>query len=82
DPEAWVCIPSEAEVRAKQPHGKIGSYDFGFIPAMRRLLGTHVRIGSQFFNLHREIMFSPGQLSRREREMIAAIAAAAQDCHY
>ncbi|TMG08682.1 MAG: hypothetical protein E6I02_02790 [Chloroflexi bacterium] len=24
----------------------------------------------------------PGALSRREREMVAAVAAAAQDCHY
>jgi AhpD family alkylhydroperoxidase len=28
------------------------------------------------------VMFAPGSLSRAEREMIAATAAAAQDCHY
>jgi AhpD family alkylhydroperoxidase len=28
------------------------------------------------------VMFAPGALARREREMIAAVAAAAQDCHY
>jgi AhpD family alkylhydroperoxidase len=32
--------------------------------------------------LFTEVMFAPGSLSRAEREMIAATAAAAQDCHY
>jgi AhpD family alkylhydroperoxidase len=27
-------------------------------------------------------MFGPGALSRREREMVAGVAAAAQDCFY
>jgi len=27
-------------------------------------------------------MFEPGHLSRQEREMVAAVAAAAQDCQY
>jgi AhpD family alkylhydroperoxidase len=27
-------------------------------------------------------MFVPGHLSRAEREMVASVAAAAQDCHY
>jgi len=27
-------------------------------------------------------MFDEGALTRREREMVAAVAAAAQDCHY
>jgi hypothetical protein len=82
-PEAWVRIPTESEVRAKLPAGrKTGPYDFGFVPAMGRLLSSHARIGPEFINLYKEIMFAPGQLSRQEREMIAAVAAAAQDCHY
>jgi AhpD family alkylhydroperoxidase len=27
-------------------------------------------------------MFAPGALTRQEREMIAGVAAAAQDCYY
>ena len=82
-PEAWVQIPTEAQVRAKLPLGtKTGPYDFGFVPAMGRLLSSHGRIGRQFISLYREVMFGPGRLSRQEREMIAAVAAAAQDCHY
>ena len=80
--EAWVRIPTEAELRAKILSGTPGSYDFGFLPAMGRLLMAHDHIGPFFRTLFRQIMFEPGHLSRREREMIAAVAASAQDCHY
>jgi alkylhydroperoxidase/carboxymuconolactone decarboxylase family protein YurZ len=81
--EAWVAIPSEAELRARMPPGRVYPYDFGFLPAMGRLLRTHPRIGGAFLKLMNEIMWtSEGHLSRREREMIAAVASAAQDCHY
>ena len=81
--EAWVAIPSEDEVRARIPSGTKYPYDFGFLPAMGRLMRAHPRIGSAWLNLFREIMWSPdGVLSRAEREMIAGVAATAQDCHY
>ena len=82
-PEAWVQIPSEAEERARMPKGWTYPYDLGFLPAMGRLLRTHERIGTAFVKLFSEIMWTPESvLSRQEREMIAAVAAAAQDCHY
>ncbi len=81
--EAWVAIPSEEEIRAQLPPGRVYPYDFGFLPAMGRLLRAHRRIGQTFFLLFNEVMWTPeGHLTRREREMIAAVAAAAQDCHY
>jgi alkylhydroperoxidase/carboxymuconolactone decarboxylase family protein YurZ len=79
---AWVATPSEAEIRASMPPGTRAPYDFGFIPAMRRLLMAHDTLGAAFTNLFREVMFGPGKLERAEREMVAAVAAAAQDCHY
>jgi hypothetical protein len=79
---AWVAVPSEEEIRAGiQPGSKI-PYDFGFIPGMRRLLMAHDRLGPAFTALFRQVMFEPGHLSRAEREMVAAVAASAQDCHY
>ncbi|MGI8925526.1 MAG: carboxymuconolactone decarboxylase family protein [Tepidiformaceae bacterium] len=79
-PEAWVTIPSEEQVRARGLSG--GGYDFGFVAAMGRLVSSHPRIAPHFGRLFGEIMFVPGALSRQEREMVAAVAAAAQDCHY
>jgi alkylhydroperoxidase/carboxymuconolactone decarboxylase family protein YurZ len=78
--DAWVKMPSEAELRSRMPDGV--AYDFGFLPAMIRLVMAHPRIGPAFGMLFGRIMFEPGSLSRREREMVAGVAAAAQDCFY
>ena len=84
--EAWVHIPGNEALaamrRAAAAPGARHPYDFGFMPAMARLVIAHPRIGAQFGALFQQIMFAPGKLERREREMIAAVTAAAQDCHY
>ena len=49
---------------------------------MGRLLAMHERIGAAMQVAFAEIMFAPGALSRAEREMLAAVASAAQDCQY
>ena len=86
---AWVALPSDEQIGAMQPSGAAAAsqgvargYDFGFVAGMSRLLMAHDRLGPLFRQLFRELMFGPGHLDRREREMVAAVAAAAQDCHY
>ena len=82
-PEAWVKMPTDEELRAQIPPDANYPYNFGFIPAMARLTRAHGRIGQAFGRLFAEIMFSPeGRLDRREREMVAGVASAAQDCRY
>ena len=82
-PDAWVEMPSEEQMRSLIPPDAKFPYDFGFLPAMMRLVMAHGRIGPMFGQLFAQIMFSPeGKLDRREREMVAAVSAAAQDCHY
>ena len=78
--EAWVTMPSADEVQAAR--SEPSPYDFGFVPAMGRLLMAHPRIGRAFSELYGEIMFAPGEMTRAEREMVAGVAAAAQDCFY
>jgi len=81
--EAWVRIPSEEERRSQLLHGTPASaYGFEFIPAMARLQAAHEKIGPALGALLKQIMFEPGYLNRREREMVAAVASAAQDCNY
>ncbi|HEY5645372.1 MAG TPA: carboxymuconolactone decarboxylase family protein [Pseudomonadales bacterium] len=77
---AWVTMPTEADLRARGASG--GPYDFGFLPNMARLIATHPTIGPAFSALFGAIMFAPGALDRRERELVAGVAAAAQDCFY
>ncbi len=79
-PDAWVNLPGEQEIRRLVPSGH--PYDFGFITGMQRLIMAHMGIAPLFATLFRQIMFEPGALTRAEREMVAAVAAAAQDCHY
>ena len=79
--DAFIELPARDSI--KPPPAGAGGYNFGFVANMGRLLRAHTRIGPRFQALFGEIMFSPeGALDRREREMIAAVAAAAQDCHY
>ena len=80
DGDAWVAMPSEEQIRTLVPGGH--PYDFGFISGMQRLVMTHMGIAPFFGALFQQIMFQPGALERHEREMVAAVAAAAQDCHY
>jgi alkylhydroperoxidase/carboxymuconolactone decarboxylase family protein YurZ len=81
-PEAWVAIPSSAQAYAQLQPGVKPAYDFGFLPAMGRLVRSHPQIGPLLMQLFGQVMFGPGALTRTEREMIAAVTAAAQDCHY
>jgi uncharacterized peroxidase-related enzyme len=57
-------------------------YDYGFVGEMSVLMKAHPLIGPALAELFMPVMFAPGALARPEREMIAAVAAAAQDCHY
>ena len=80
--EAWVRLPNDDEMRAMGYGARPHPYDFGFITAMARLRSAHKRIAPKMTELFREIMFGDGALTRAEREMIAAVTAAAQDCRY
>ncbi len=78
--DAWVSLPTEADLRERGSSG--GPYDFGFLPNMARLIAAHPTIGPAFSALFGTIMFRSGALDRRERELVAAVAASAQDCFY
>lgn len=78
--EAYITLISREEAarlrRADHP------YNPGVVPAMGRLLMTHQRIRGAIDALQTELMFGEGQLDRAEREILAVVASAAQDCHY
>ncbi len=75
-------MPTDDEMRANAKPGMKPLYNFGFIGGMGRLLAAHPSIGPAFMELFRQIMFAPGMLDRQEREMVAAVATAGQDCEY
>ena len=80
--EAFVALADPETAKKLRSPGKRDPYDFGYVPAMGRLLAVHDEIGPLFRALFAQVMFRPGHMSRAEREMVAAVAAVAQDCHY
>lgn len=82
DREAWIKLPTEEELLDSFPADHPYSVGAGRVPAMARLISAHPDLAPHFQRLVARIMFGPGALERAEREMVAAVAAAAQDCHY
>ena len=68
--------------RPDDPKPAVRPYNYGFVGEMSLLMNAHPRIGPALGELFMQVMFGPGALLRSEREMVAAVAAAAQDCHY
>ncbi len=77
--QAWVDL-APAEVVYERVRG--GAYDTGSVHGMPRLIGAHPRLAQAFGALFSQVMFASGALDRREREMVAGVASAAQDCTY
>ena len=69
-----MAHPDPPEAWVRMPQSDAGPMD--------RLISTHGRIGSTLKDLIREVMYESEYLSRRECEMVAAVTAVAQDCHY
>jgi alkylhydroperoxidase/carboxymuconolactone decarboxylase family protein YurZ len=85
DQQPFITLPTDEEMLARRKPDGSGmkpTYNFGFIGGMSRLLAAHERIGKAMQGAFYEIMFAPGALDRAEREMLAAVASAAQDCQY
>ena len=70
--EAWVELPPSDE----------GFRYHGVDTNMARLMAAHQRIGAHFGGLFLETMFGEGVLAYEERELVAGVTAAAQDCVY
>lgn len=79
--ESWIELAG-IEFTREQLKKRDVSYDEDCVANMSRLLAAHTAIGPLFSHLYDEIMDGPGTLSRREREMLATVTAAAQDCFY
>ena len=44
--------------------------------------GVHSRLIRLHYDLYRELMYGPGPLSRVQREMVAVVVSARNDCFY
>ncbi len=71
--DAWIELP---------PRNESGFRYHGVVTNMGRLIAAHPRIGARLGALFVETMFADGVLAYEERELVAAVAAGAQDCVY
>jgi alkylhydroperoxidase/carboxymuconolactone decarboxylase family protein YurZ len=75
--DAWIEMPPREVLR------ELGVPTYhGMIAGMARLIASHPRFALPFGALFGEVMRGPGVLTVAEREMVAAVTAAAQDCFY
>lgn len=47
-----------------------------------KIHSVHGKLMKDHQNFYQELMFSPGPLSRIQREMIAVVVSAENECHY
>ncbi len=65
------------------PEGEIPAADrVGDRDNIIRIHGVHSQTMRLHYELYRELMYGRGPLSRVQREMIAVVVSAANDCHY
>jgi hypothetical protein len=73
-------VPDDAWIELPPPDAGLRYH--GVDTNMARLAAAHPRIGAPFGALFLETMFGEGVLAYEERELVAAVTAAAQDCFY
>jgi hypothetical protein len=73
-------VPDDAWIEL--PPANAGLRYHGVDTNMSRLIAAHPRIGERFGALFLETMFGEGVLAYEERELVAGVTAAAQDCVY
>ncbi len=47
-----------------------------------RIHGVHPAVRRHHYDLYRELMYAPGPLTRRQRELIAVRVSGINGCHY
>lgn len=80
---AWIKIiqEEEAEGRLKELYEKYAEPS-GAVDNILKIHSLNVKSLKAHFDLYAHLMRGPSDLSRVQREMIAIVASAANQCHY
>lgn len=81
-PPAWIRVvgPAEADGALSAAYGRVGARD-----RVANVIGVHSLHPDAMeahVGLYRTLMFGPSPLSRLEREALAVVVSAANDCFY
>jgi uncharacterized peroxidase-related enzyme len=74
--------PDEAAGELAREYEAVRARSNGKVANIVRSMSLRPRVLRASMALYREIMFGPSELSRMERELLAVVTSAANDCHY
>lgn len=80
---AWIEViaPEKAKGRLKKLYDE-ALQRAGRVYHIVRTMSLSPRVMETSFAFYSSILFSPRGLTRRQREMVAVVVSAANDCHY
>lgn len=80
---AWIRVIHEGEAvgKLKEWYGKL-TEPWGGVDNIMKIHSLNVRSLKGHYELYKAVMYGKSPLSRAQREMIAVVASAANQCHY
>tara|TARA_B100000586_G_scaffold143953_1_gene104298 strand:+ start:3466 stop:3714 length:249 start_codon:yes stop_codon:yes gene_type:complete len=81
---AWIreILPENAEDELAEVYGKVAEPTNGTVDNILRVHGLHPKCLADHFELYITAMKGSSPLSRAQREMIAVVVSALNECHY
>ena len=80
---SWLRVPDETEVPAEVLEIWSGPREkLGFVPNVLRIFALRPRHLVGWWRYYDELLRGDSGLTRAQREMIAVVVSAANDCHY
>ena len=80
---AWIreILPENADDELAEIYGRVAAPD-GTVDNILRVHGLHPKLLADHFELYITAMKGSSPLSRAQREMIAVVVSALNECHY
>jgi alkylhydroperoxidase family enzyme len=72
----------EAEGKLADLYKKYRSRESGIVDHILKIHSLDPPTMESHFQMYRQLMFGPSELSRKEREMIAVVVSVENSCHY
>lgn len=81
---AWIEMVDEdkAEGKLKEAYEKITGRGSSKVAHILKVHSLNPQVLEDHLNLYKTIMFAGSNISRKQREMVATVVSAINDCHY
>lgn len=83
-PDAWIHMVEEDEAEGvlKEYYDAMRDPSTGEVDNILRIHGLHPETLQAHFMLYKTVMYGKSRIRRPEREMIAVVVSALNECHY